>query len=632
MQQVDALLRAIFLGLPSFTNPSFTDLAVALVVVAGFAWLSASRGKVSGAFPALNRAKLERSRSKSPIPGEERRSYDRTSYRKNGTHGGSSSRPPPSASNTDSSAQQSGLSGYETNKKPSKHQNWWEGCHPASLAGNQQYQHAKLKQNVKQPYQCRETYPGGQPNGHVTQPPRRVWPPLTKNSTPQSTFGTITSMLPDSLKRAISGGCGQHPCTSAGCNGLSNPRNYCFANSLLQCVRHVRGFCEQLDSALDVEGDGGPAFVVAFAIGSLMRQLNAGCNINSARGCKSTVNSMECYSELATRTHLLSATASQQQQQDPHEFFELFLLEDLSRFHTAKQEREHGNAWRREEQRLSAEEEQVEQQLLQIQFRRGGEEYRQMVKRRGELVWQKHELRSRDSVVGLFTGQVVRGSLCSTCDRLSAKAEIVNVLPLALSTVGSDGPQTTTLEKCFENMIQTENQGAAQQLEQKICQSVTCRGQRRDARTQQLLLKLPQCLVICLKRYSNDVATGQISKLQTEVEVPLDDLDLHDYHFDPASIEECSKYDLVAVCTHLGCSMLSGHYVAYCRDRRRRCGGVLQSLDYGEGAGMWRRYDDAAVTEVQPADVMRAARTDGYILFYQRQQQLAVGAGAGLDS
>ena len=32
----------------------------------------------------------------------------------------------------------------------------------------------------------------------------------------------------------------------------------------------------------------------------------------------------------------------------------------------------------------------------------------------------------------------------------------------------------------------------------------------------------------------------------------------------------------------------------------------------------WRRYDDAAVREVQPADVAQAARTDGYLLFYQR--------------
>ena len=68
--------------------------------------------------------------------------------------------------------------------------------------------------------------------------------------------------------------------------------------------------------------------------------------------------------------------------------------------------------------------------------------------------------------------------------------------------------------------------------------------------------------------------------------------------------------------------MLAGHYVAYCRDRRRWADTGAEAGASGGGSasagGTWRRYDDAAVREVQPADVAQAARTDGYLLFYQR--------------
>jgi ubiquitin C-terminal hydrolase len=419
-------------------------------------------------------------------------------------------------------------------------------------------------------------------------------------------------------------------------NGLSNPKNYCFANALFQCVRHVHGFCERLDSTLNADdcSESGPAFGSVFAIGTLMRQLNGGCDFNgssySRASCSSTIVSTDCYRELAQRTELLSVNPSQQDQNDPHEFFELFLLEELAQLSSLRRERELGReVLRCKEEALSMAEEKVAQELLQRSFRPDDIQYKTLVGKHGKIVWDKHGLRaSENSIAKLFTGQVVRGSLCSKCQALSTTVETSTVVALGVSCGGSGGGdggsghgmevehwggsaagngenERTTLQECFERMIACENQGVGHQLEQKICHSKTCGGQRRDAQTQTMFLKLPPCLVVCLKRYARNPTSGQLYKLQTQVAVPLEGLEMAKYHFEHCP-EEASKYDLTAVCAHLGDSLHSGHYIAYCRE-------LLHDRK------VWRRYDDGAVTEVDRSAVASAARTNGYMLFYTRQ-------------
>ena len=63
------------------------------------------------------------------------------------------------------------------------------------------------------------------------------------------------------------------------------------------------------------------------------------------------------------------------------------------------------------------------------------------------------------------------------------------------------------------------------------------------------------------------------------------------------------KYNLIGVITHIGESSMSGHFIAYCRDPI---------------TGLWYKYNDSIVSEVNDfqKDVINFAMP--YLLFYQK--------------
>lgn len=142
-----------------------------------------------------------------------------------------------------------------------------------------------------------------------------------------------------------------------------------------------------------------------------------------------------------------------------------------------------------------------------------------------------------------------------------------------------------------------------------------CKCNQYVAATKQIqLFKLPQCLIIHLKRFwhqksrsSSGTTTKKINKL---IHFPLDDLDLSAYCSQlatadsvfidrPQKANKKMKYELYAISNHYG-SLSTGHYTAFCKSPL---------------SGLWYEYNDSKVKQV--TDTKDLVSDAAYVLFYQ---------------
>uniref|UniRef100_H3B5N1 ubiquitinyl hydrolase 1 n=1 Tax=Latimeria chalumnae TaxID=7897 RepID=H3B5N1_LATCH len=130
--------------------------------------------------------------------------------------------------------------------------------------------------------------------------------------------------------------------------------------------------------------------------------------------------------------------------------------------------------------------------------------------------------------------------------------------------------------------------------------------QHREASKQLMLWRLPNVLIIQLKRFSfrNFIWRDKINDM---VDFPVRNLDLSKFCIGQKDSRQPPVYDLYAVINHYG-GMIGGHYTAYARlpsDKNS------QRSDVG-----WRLFDDSTVTAVDESQV---ATRCAYVLFYRRQ-------------
>jgi len=126
-----------------------------------------------------------------------------------------------------------------------------------------------------------------------------------------------------------------------------------------------------------------------------------------------------------------------------------------------------------------------------------------------------------------------------------------------------------------------------------------CKKHRQATKTLEIW-SLPPVLILHLKRFSQEADQYFSDKLSTQIDFPIEDLDLGDYVLDPLS-KENALYDLCAVTNHYG-GIGSGHYTAYARN---------------EADGKWYEFDDDAVSHVP--NVSYVCGNAAYVLFYLRK-------------
>ncbi|KAF0682939.1 Aste57867_24952 [Aphanomyces stellatus] len=218
------------------------------------------------------------------------------------------------------------------------------------------------------------------------------------------------------------------------------------------------------------------------------------------------------------------------------------------------------------------------------------ESYSHLVTQLADASWAEHSARNPSFITQQFVGQIVRGSSCHRCQRLSCHLQEMSVLSLGLHTATS----AMSLESCLDHFKDIEEMTNDNQVWCSPCQDKT------NQRIQTLLLRLPPCLVVQLKRFTWASGSG---KNGAPVYFPVHRLNMAPYLFERT---RDAFYHLYAVCAHLGSSLGAGHYVAYCRLRATHT------------TSIWLKYDDEHVTIVDEPTMLEETLCSAYLLFYER--------------
>ncbi|NXQ85301.1 UBP19 hydrolase, partial [Nyctibius grandis] len=130
--------------------------------------------------------------------------------------------------------------------------------------------------------------------------------------------------------------------------------------------------------------------------------------------------------------------------------------------------------------------------------------------------------------------------------------------------------------------------------------------QHREASKQLMLWRLPNVLIIQLKRFSFRSFIWR-DKINDMVDFPVRSLDLSKFCIGRKGEQQLPMYDLYAVINHYG-GMIGGHYTAYARLPNDK---NSHRSDVG-----WRLFDDSTVTTVDESQVVTRY---AYVLFYRRR-------------
>ncbi|XP_072421519.1 ubiquitin carboxyl-terminal hydrolase 8 isoform X1 [Chiloscyllium punctatum] len=202
--------------------------------------------------------------------------------------------------------------------------------------------------------------------------------------------------------------------------------------------------------------------------------------------------------------------------------------------------------------------------------------------RAADLAWQKHKLLNESIIVALFQGQFKSTVQCLTCHKRSRTFEAFMYLSLPLPSSSK-----CSLQDCLKLFSKEEKLTDNNRFHCSNCKA------HRDSTKKLEIWKLPPILLVHLKRFSYEGRWKQ--KLQTNVDFPLENLDLFSYLIGPRS--NVKRYNLFAVSNHYG-GLDGGHYTAYCKNAVKQ---------------RWFKFDDQDVSEISPSSVRSPA---AYILFY----------------
>lgn len=226
------------------------------------------------------------------------------------------------------------------------------------------------------------------------------------------------------------------------------------------------------------------------------------------------------------------------------------------------------------------------------------ESYSESVRRLAEIEWEEHSKSNQSVIAEMFSGQMVRGTICNQCQELSCTHQEIRVLQLDVNAAPNGHP--IQIENCLQQFTLAETLvGDEQRFCTGACQMKT------DWTTQILLQRLPPYLIIQLKRFEHKAWSSYGRKLHVELSFPFTNLNMTPYQFVRESTQPY-VYDLYAICSHLGNTLDSGHYVAYTK----------------QSDGTWNKYNDEIVTPMTVEQVARETISTAYILFYKRSAEL----------
>jgi len=216
--------------------------------------------------------------------------------------------------------------------------------------------------------------------------------------------------------------------------------------------------------------------------------------------------------------------------------------------------------------------------------------------------WLGYLQRDCSVIVDLFQGQIKSELTCKKCGELSVKFDPIMYLSLPLDK-GEEQQRTArggvktvmasykTLYDSLAAFTKAETLGGDECWRCPKCKDF------RPANKQLSLYKLPQILVIQLKRFRFHQQTGTRTKITAGISYPIEGLDLSPF---VGKQKHPPIYNLYAVANHHG-TCQDGHYTSSVMD----------------GYGQWHLFDDEQVIDIKESRVANSIST-AYVLFYMR--------------
>ena len=226
---------------------------------------------------------------------------------------------------------------------------------------------------------------------------------------------------------------------------------------------------------------------------------------------------------------------------------------------------------------------------------------------------------SKTRLTKFFTGQSIT-QIRGDCGHVSSQKEAFSDLQVTVKN-------KATLEDSLAEFVQGEPMAGANKYKCLSCD--TENGRLVDAMRRTCLDDVPDCLTVCLKRFTYENKVFGEGKVNDRFEFP-ETVDMSRYkrsHLeDPNQPHESDEFQLVGVIVHQG-SLNFGHYWSW----------VRHPTPGAPGAGQWMYLEDtkalrclAGAPHVQQECFGGGLYTNGnerqdnaYVLFYQRKQYVA---------